>query len=33
LSEQRSLLVLRPGQVPAHRLQPRSQPLSEEAAE
>jgi hypothetical protein len=33
MSEQRSLLVLRPGQVPTHRLQPRSQPLSEEAAE
>ena len=34
LSEQRSMLVLRPGQVPAHRvLPPRNQPLSEEAAE
>ena len=33
LSEQRSLLVLRPGQVPAHRLQPRGKSLTEEAAE
>jgi len=36
LSEQRSLLVLRPGQVPAHRLAvttPRTPPPAEEAAE